>query len=65
MHGPRQSSEEYNFLKDYTKKCSSRHTHKDKQGRSGGNKYAKTVKFEDVTQEVNIMKSHDKPIPKK
>ena len=40
------------------------HTYKDKQTRSNGNKRAKTVNFEDATQEVNTMKSHDEPIPK-
>ena len=41
------------------------HTYKDKQSRSGNKKRTKTVTFEDATQEVNTMKSHDEPIPKK
>ena len=38
---------------------------KDKEALSGNNKPAKTVKVDDETQEVNTVKSHDEPIPKK
>ena len=65
LHDPGHSSEECKFLKYYTKKRSAYPTYKDKLACSGGKKRAKTVKFEDATQEVNIMKSHDEPTPKK
>ena len=65
LHGSRHSSEECRVLKEYTKKRSAQHPYKDKQACSGGNKRAKTVKFKDTIQEVNTMKSHDEPIPKK
>ena len=65
LHGPRHSSEECKFLRYYTEKLSAQHTYKDKQALSGGNKRGKTVKFEGATEEVNIMKSNDEPIPRK
>ena len=35
---------------------------KDKQALSSGNKHGKTVKFENATEEENIIKSHDAPM---
>ena len=49
----------------YTEKSSTKRIYKDKQARYGGNKRGKTVKFESTVEEVNIMKSHDEPIPRK
>ena len=65
LHGPGNSSKEYKFIREYTKKRSEQHTYKDKQARSGSNKRTKTVNFEDTTEEVNIMKYQDEPIPNK
>ena len=63
--GPRHTSEECKVLRDYTEKLSTQHTYKDKQACSGGNRRGKTVKFESAAEEVNIMKLHDEPIPRK
>ena len=42
------------------------HPYKDKEAISEGKtKRANTVKFDGAKQEVNTMKSHDEPIPKK
>ena len=65
LHGPGQSSEEYKVIREYTEKRSAQLTYQDKQARSGGNKHGIIVKFESATEEVNIIKSHDEPIPKK
>ena len=51
-------------LKDYSKKHVAQQPFKDKSARSGGNERANTIKFNDVTQQVNTMKSHNEPIPK-
>ena len=59
MHGPGHSLEDCKFPKEDTKKRSAQHTYKYNQSRSGGNKRAKVVKFEEATQEVNTVKSHD------
>ena len=37
---------------------------KDKQAHYGGNKREKKVKFESASEEANIIKSHDEPIPR-
>ena len=41
------------------------YTYKDKKSLYGDSKLAKIVKFDEVTQEVNTIKPHDEPIPKK
>ena len=65
LHGPVHSSEDYKVLKEYTKKRSAQRTYKDKQAHSSRRKCAKNIKYEDATQEVNIIKSNDEPIAKK
>ena len=52
------------MLKDYPENLVAQQPFKDKESRSVSNKRTKTVKFSNATQEVNIMKSHDGPIPK-
>ena len=53
------------MLKEYYKKNGARCSFKDKEARYGGNKRAKTAKFDDSMQEVNTMKYHDEHIPEK
>ena len=50
-------------MRKYTEKRSVQLTYNDKQSHSGGSKRGKTVKFKNNTEEVNITKSHDEPIP--
>ena len=64
-YGPGNSSEKCKVLKYYTDKGSAQNTYMDKQARSGANKCARNVKFDDTKQEVNTMKSYDGPIKKK
>ena len=56
---PRHSYKEYKVLKDYLENHVARKPFKEKEFPYGSNKRAKTVKFDNATQEVNTMKSHD------
>ena len=65
LYGPRQSSKECKVLKGCSENHDAQRPFKDKEDRSSGNKKrAKTIRFYDVTQEVNTIKSHGEPIPK-
>ena len=65
LHGPGHSSEDFKVLQDYSENHITQRPFKDKQARSGGNKCGKTVKLKSASEEVNVMKYHDEPIPKK
>ena len=65
LHGPGHSSEECKVLKEYSKNHIAQQSFKDKQAHSVGNKSGKTVKFKSASEEANVMKYHDEPIPKK
>ena len=66
LHEPRNSSEEYKLIKIYSEKYSAQQPHKEKEACSGGKtKRGKSVNFDKDIQEINNMKSHDDPIPKK
>ena len=65
LHGPGHSTEECKVIQDYSENHIAQQPFKDKQARSGGNKRGKTVKFEGASEEANVMKYHDEPIPRK
>ena len=59
LHGHGHYSEECKVLHVARRKF------KDKEARSSNNKCGKTVNFERASEEVNTMKYHDEPIPRK
>ena len=65
LNVPRHSYKECKVIQDYSEKHIAQQTFKDKQAHSGGNKRGKTVKFEGASEEANVMKYYDEPIPKK
>ena len=66
LHGPGHSSEECKVLKLYSEKYAAQRPHKPKGDCSGGNpRRGKVVDFDDNTQEVNTMKNHVNPTPRK
>ena len=65
LHVPGHSSKECKFLKDYSENHVAQWPFKNKQARSSGNKRSKIVNFESASEEANIIKSHDEPIPRK
>ena len=65
LHVPRKYFEECKVLHNYSKNHVAQRSFKDKQAPPSGNKHGKTVKFENATEEANIIKSHDEPIQRK
>ena len=65
LHGPEHSSEECIILREYSEKRVAQQPFKYKESRSNGNKRDKTIKFEQATEEANIMKSQDELITRK
>ena len=65
LHVPGHSSDEWKLLKYYSKNYIAQRPFKYKEACSGGNKCANIAKINKATQEVNRMKYHDEPIPKK
>ena len=65
LHGPGHSSEQFKVLQEYSKNHIVQQPFKDKQALSSSNKRRKTVKFKSASEEADVMKYHDEPIPKK
>ena len=65
LRGPGHSSGEFKVIQDHSENHIAQRPFKDKQSRSDSNKRGKTVKFKSASEEANVMKHHDEPIPKK